>query len=98
VEAGAELRVDYESGRSDYWRALGCEPPPETAWREVQLNLTPKLNLMPDPNPNPDPIPKQVRRATPPPADPGDLDGTALPLDGATLAVALPVATTLLSP
>ena len=63
VEAGAELRVDYESGRSDYWRALGCDgPPPETAWREV-------------------------RRATPPSADPDDCT-----LDGPTLALALPVA------
>ena len=51
VEAGAELRVDYESGRSDYWRALGCEQPPETEWREVR-------HANPNPNPNPSPSPR----------------------------------------
>ena len=33
IETGAEIRIDYENGGSDYWSASGQSRPPETDWR-----------------------------------------------------------------
>jgi len=63
----------------------GGAPRRTAAWLP---NPSPNPNPSPDPDPSPNPNPNQVRRAVPPPADPGDFA-----LDDSTLAVALPVAT-----
>ena len=35
IPAGAEIRIDYEDGRKNYWHG---PPPPETSWRSVRIS------------------------------------------------------------
>eukprot|EP00966_Prymnesium_polylepis_P114950 2656544-Prymnesium_polylepis.2 len=42
IEAGQEVRIDYEAGGSTYW--AGC-PPPEVPWRHVRVSPPPPCAL-----------------------------------------------------
>jgi len=41
IEAGREIRVDYESGSASYWGARGLEMPTETSWRSAWVQPPP---------------------------------------------------------
>ena len=36
IEIGAEIRIDYEQGGVDYWKAIGQTAPKETEWRSAR--------------------------------------------------------------
>ena len=36
IESGGEIRIDYEDGGSQYWRAIGQHHPVETEWRSAR--------------------------------------------------------------
>ena len=47
VVAGAELRVNYEAGKSIYWKQSG-RTPVETAWRGVRVRPPPPSGAEPE--------------------------------------------------